>query len=187
MSRYICLIISAATLCMTNPAIADHHESASTESFQQLGKLLVGRWRSDVKFISDWPGEKEGRGAEVHGFAEFSWKADHHLIARVESVGQNSGYWSIYRDPVRKKIRIIIQGTAGGPIEADMWPKSPNTFGWKITGGGQADGKALTGSGEYVFSEDGKKLTMSGTVKLDGKQLDPYKDVYHRLSPPSQK
>ena len=149
--------------------------------------MLVGRWKSNIKFISDWPGEKEGRGAEVNGFAEFNWKADRHLIAGVESVGENSGYWSLYLDPVRKKIRLIVQGTNGGPIEADMWQKSANTFVWRITGCGQADGKPITGSGECVFSEEGKKLTMSGTVQLDGKPLDPYKDVYYRLSPSNTK
>jgi len=175
----VALTISSVTVLAT----ADDHQTATGDSFQRLGKLMVGRWRSEVKFIADWPGESQGRGEMAHGFAEFNWKVDHHLISGVESVGDNSGYWIVFRDPVRNKIRLISQSSQGGPIEADMWPKAPHVFGWKITAGGLPDGQALTGCGEYEFSKDGKKLTMTGRLELAGKLLDPYKDVYYRLSP----
>lgn len=177
-------IVSALVVFfIATPVYADHHEEATPESYQRLGKLMVGRWKSDIKFIADWEGEKEGKGDVVHGFVEFAWKADKHLITAVETGGEHSAHWSIMHNPVSKKIRIIITGTRGAAIEADMWQRSANVFAWKVTAGGEPDGKALTGAGEYVFSDDGKKLTMQGNLKLGGEPLDPYNDVYYRLSP----
>ena len=175
----ILLLFSASTQF----ALADHHESCTAEQFSAFGKRLVGRWSSDVKFIADWPGEEKGRGERLTGYAEFSWKADNNVIQGAENVGKGSGCWMIARDPVTKKIKILIGGTDGGLIEAEMWPSSPNVYSFRVIGGGLADGRASGGSGEWVFSDDDKVLTMQGKITLADEQLDPYKDVYTRLSP----
>ena len=179
----VSILIAIVLSAFSDNLFADHHETCTTEQFRAFGDRLVGRWKSDVKFIADWPGEDKGRGERVVGFAEYSWKADKNVIQGVENAGNGSGCWTVLRDPVLKKIKIVIGGTDGGLVEAEMWPKSENVYGFRITGGGLADGRENAGSGEWVFSENGKVLTMQGEITLAGEKLDPYKDVYTRLSP----
>ena len=58
-----------------------------------------------------------------------------------------------------------------------VWKKSDRVFGWRATAGG------LSGSGEHIFSKDGKTMTLVGTdIKVGGKDADDLKDVYRKVS-----
>ena len=59
----------------------------------------------------------------------------------------------------------------------------PTLFGWRLSGGGVPDGRKHGGTGEWVFSEDGKTMTIQGQTTLDDEKNDPLKDGYKRLSP----
>jgi hypothetical protein len=170
-------------LLASTPLIAPANETSTAEDFQELGELLVGRWKSDIKFISDWPKEEKGRGERVVGYANFSYAADRHVVLGTETGGNNIGQWMLAFNGVTKQIRLIIAGSAGSVIEATVWKKSEGRYGVRVTAGGQADGKALGGVAEWVFTDGNKTLTMQGKITLEGKDLDPYKDVYTRLSP----
>ena len=144
---------------------------------------MVGRWQIDRTFIADWPGEDLGRGKRVVGFAEYRWIADKHAIQGTDRSGNGSGHFIIALDPVMKKIRMFGVHTDGSAVESVLWKKSENTFGWRFTGGGLGDGRAPAGTGEWVFSEDGRTHTETGNFTLSGEKLDPLHDVYKRLSP----
>lgn len=158
-------------------------ETSTASEFRELGQLLVGRWQSDVKFIESWPGEEKGRGERVVGYANFKYAADRQVILGTETGGNNIGHWMLVYNGVSKQIKLVIAGSAGTVIEAVVWKKSSGKYGVKLTGGGQADGKALGGVAEWGFSNSNKILTMQGKITLDGNELDPYKDIYKRLSP----
>lgn len=65
-------------------------------------------------------------------------------------------------------------------MELELWKKTANTFGWRISGGGTPEGKAYKGEGEWVFAENEK--TMKGDVTVGGVKADPLNDVYRRIS-----
>ena len=59
--------------------------------------------------------------------------------------------------------------------------KDDDTFSWRITGGGLEDGGAHGGSGELVFTKDGKGYVLQGQTSLGDGLNDPLKDQYKRL------
>ena len=53
---------------------------------------------------------------------------------------------------------------------------------WHVqTIGSTADGKKISGTSIRSFSDKGKTQRWSGTWSIDGKKLDPLRDVFRRL------
>ena len=66
-------------------------------------------------------------------------------------------------------------------VEAVVWKKADNVFGFRATEG------ALSGNGEHRFSNDGKTMTLVGRDMMMGDQkLDDLNDVYTRVGPKKQ-
>jgi hypothetical protein len=183
MSRCITLSVALSLLVCASNALADHHETSTFEEFQEMGELAVGRWVGDIKFIADWPGEDLGKGDRVVGYVRYEWLVDKKAFRSIGSVGNNSNTGLFVWDPVAKQIKLLNVSTRGGMLEAVLWKKAENVYGWRMTGGGLADGRAHSGTGEWVFSEDGRTMTLQGQTMLAGEKNDPLKDVYKKLSP----
>lgn len=168
---------------LTSGVLADHHESATAEDFALMGKMHQGRWVGDVKFIADWPGETLGEGSNVVSYAEYKWTLDEKVLERIENVGNSQVKQIFFYDAPGKKIRFAWVNSSGACLYGHLWKTSDTSFGWRITGGGLSDGRAETGTGEVVFSNEGNTCAIKGQVKLDGKDLAKLNDVYKRLSP----
>jgi hypothetical protein len=174
----VVLTLSAAS----STAMADHHETATLQEFKEFGKLAVGRWVGDIKFIADWPGEDLGKGDRIVGYSHYSWIVDKKALEGVSVGGNTSSREFIVWDAPTKSIRFFSVNTSGSTGAVVLWKKSDGVYGWRLTGGGLADGRSHAGTGEWVFSGDGKKMTIQGQTLLGDEKLDPLKDVYKRLS-----
>ena len=183
MFRGIAIPVVLALLACTSNSWAEEKETSTPEELRQLGDLAVGRWVGDIKFIADWPGQDLGKGERVVGYLQYEWVADKKAFRGTGSAGNGSNTGVFVWDPVSKQIKLLDVDTSGGVLEAVLWKKSDRVYGWRMTGGGLADGRAHSGTGEWVFSEDGKTMTLQGQTMLDGIKNDPLKDVYKKLSP----
>lgn len=180
--RILAVIVVLA--CAFSPATrADNQETMTLEEFQEFGELVMGRWVVDIKFVADWPGEDLGRGDRLVGYSHFTWLVDKMAIQGMNVGGNNSGVYLMVWDAATKQIKSLGTGTSGSTLEVVTWKKSDGVYGWRITGGSLLDERTHSGSGEWVFSEDRKTMTIQGQTELGGAPLDPLKDVYRRLSP----
>ncbi len=150
--------------------------------FKEFGNLMVGRWVGDITFIADWPGQTKRQGDKVTGYTTYSWIVDGKAIESVEHAGNTVGKTLISWDGTTNQIRLSHVGSAGGTYQAVAWKSKPNKWNWRVTGGGQADGKRMGGQGSWTFKDDGNTLVLNGSVLLDGKKLPKLHDVYTRLS-----
>jgi hypothetical protein len=183
MFRSTAISVAVALLACTSNALADHHETSTFEEFQDLGKLVVGRWVGDIKFIADWPGQDLGKGDRVVGYTQYDWVADKRALRNTGTAGNVSHTALFAWDPVAKQIKLFSVDTSGNFARLIIWKKSGRVFGWRFAGGGTVDGLAHGGTGELVFSEDGRTMTLQGQTTLGDAKNDPLKDVYKKLSP----
>ena len=65
--------------------------------------------------------------------------------------------------------------------QAVVWKESAGKWGFKLTGGGLADGRKNGGTGRLLFTDGGKTYIVEGNTTLDGKPLLKLRDVYTRL------
>jgi hypothetical protein len=156
-------------------------ESSTRKDFQEFGELCVGRWAGEITLIADWPGEKNKKGSKVTAYREYTWAADKNAIQVSHNGGTSAATEIIAFDPISKKIKWVSVNTGGAFAVIEIWKKSDDVFGWRLSGGGTPDGQAYGGEGEWRFSKDRKTIT--GSVTLGGKSADPLNDVYVRLSP----
>ena len=163
-------------------AVGQTDMTSTAEEFQELGKLRVGRWTSEVTLIADWPGLKKKAGEKLVVYGTVSWAADQKAMTGTGVGGENTGIFLSGYDAASKQIILRNFGSAGGNHEMVIWKESPTKWAWKVTGGGLPDGKKFGGTGHWIFSDDGKTLNIRGDVTIDGKPA-PLKldDVHTRL------
>lgn len=178
-SPILCLPLVLICLALS-PTLTVADETSTPEEFRELAQLCVGRWAGEIKLIADWSGQKLGRGAEVLAYRDYQWAVDQKAISIRTTAGTTTSTEIMALDPISKKIRLIGVETNGNFFDLELWKKSENVYGWRIAGGGTEDGRALGGTGEWLFS--GQTKTIKGKVTLGGKEIDPLNDVYSRLS-----
>lgn len=177
------IFLFAVFALASSTVVAQDEESATREDFEMYGNMLEGRWVGDITFIGNWPGESLGKGDKVVAYTEYKWTTDKKVIERTQSLGNSKVKQMFFYDAPAKKIRFVWVSTNGASLYGHLWKKTDRIFSWRLSGGGLADGRVQTGSGETVFSEDLDTHTLQGKSKLDGEDLLPLKDVYSRLSP----
>ena len=156
--------------------------TSTPEEFQEFGNLFVGRWSGEVTLITDWPGLSEKAGERLVTYGTRRWVSDKKGILGTGVGGETTGTSLFGYDAVAKHIWHRNVGSAGGNFDAILWKEGPSKWGWKLTGGGLADGKAFGGTGQYVFSEDGKSYVITGNLTIGGKPTAiPLNDTHIRL------
>ena len=158
----------------------DGIESTHAE-FEQFGELLTGRWVGDITLVYDWPGEDKGNGDKVTSYESFTWIADKKGIEWEHFGGNSTGKTMIVRDAPSNHIRAFNVGSSGGTWQTVIWKETDTKWGWEFTGGGLADGRAFTGAGHWIFSDDGNALTITGDMCVGSEKVDTFADVYRRV------
>ena len=136
---------------LTSNCVGQTKETSTPEEFRQLGDLTVGRWVGDIKFIADWPGQDLGKGKRVVGYIDYQWVVDKKGISSTGVAGNASNTGCSLWDAVSKQIKFARRQHQRCVREGVIWKKSDRVFGWRITGGGVADGRAHAGTGEMGF------------------------------------
>jgi hypothetical protein len=63
-----------------------------------------------------------------------------------------------------------------------IWKKTPCKWGWRFTGGGLPDGRNFKGAGDWIFSDDGTTLRITGDISVGDEKLDSFDDAYRRVN-----
>ena len=153
---------------------------STPEEFHEFASLMSGRWSGDVTLIADWPGQNKKAGEKIIAYAHRNWASDQKAIVSSDNGGTACANELWHYDPVSKQIKISRIGSGGTRLEVTIWKETSEKWGW-TTLGGLADGKKLTGTGHWVFKDQGKTAILQGDTTLAGKPLPKLKDVYTRL------
>jgi hypothetical protein len=172
--------LSLTIICFLLSSTVVAGETSRLSDFRELAGLCSGRWSAEITVIADLPGEENKRGSKVRAYREYSWAVDESAMRITHTAGTTKAIEILAFDPVAKKIRLLSVSTGGGVLELELWRKTANTFGWRISGGGTPEGKAYKGEGEWVFAEN--KKTIKGDVTVGGEKADPLNEVYSRIS-----
>lgn len=151
-----------------------------SETLQEFGELVVGRWVGEVTFIDDWPGQEVKRGGKVTGYYDFRWLADKHALVRKGYSGTGHDTVQFIFDPSTYSILFTGSGEAGA-VHGRLIKLDNGDWLQTFDQGGTFEGKICGGAAIWKFSDGGKKLQFDGTITLDGKPLDTLVDVYEKV------
>ena len=178
-------MISTAWLLVLAPStyLAAAEQQVTVEEFQEFGKLLVGRWKEDVTLIANWPGEASAQGKKLTGYTTFEWIADGNALRWRSVSGTMSLQEVMAYDPVNRVVRAFHVDSGGGCWQAILWKRSESEWNWKLVSGGTADGRAISGAGQWVVQNGGNTVILQGDVSLGEEKLPKLHDVFHRITP----
>lgn len=154
--------------------------TSSPEDFREFGKLMVGRWSSDITLIAPWPGQDKKAGEKITGYANRRWVSDRRAVVATTTGGSAIGneFWTY--DPENKHIKLYRTDSGGTHIQVTVWKETPSRWAWKVAGG-QLDGQQLSGTGHWIFQDNNRTAILQGDVSLGGKPLPKLKDLHTRL------
>ena len=128
-------------------------------------------------------GAQSKKGERITGYSTYRWIADGKAIEATSISGTNSGRMLVYWDGPSKTIKGYNITSGGTSVEVVIWKKSNKVFVSKAVGGGAENGRRLTGTVEYRFSDDGKTMKFVGSgIKMGNEVLDDLKDVYTKVT-----
>jgi hypothetical protein len=170
---------ATVTLVTTLLTLGQTDMQSTPEQFQEYGDQFAGRWVADITLIADWPGLSKKQGERVTGHWDTRWLANRHIVEgeghTLEEISRGIAFW----DPASKQIKFLDVNSAGTVAEAILW-KADGQWRWKYTAA-QRDGKRITGTGGFVFSDGGNTYAIQGTLHMDGKELPKLNDIYKRV------
>lgn len=155
--------------------------TSTAEEFQEFGHLNVGRWSGDITLIADWPGMKKKAGDKLIAYSTVRWIVDKRGFIWQTVGGETTGFELWLYNPISKRILWRGVDSEGGCMEAVVWKMDSDKWGFKVIGGGLADGRKHGGEGRLVFKDGSKTLVVEGKMTLGGEKLPKLRDVFTRL------
>ena len=152
-------------------------QETTREDFKKWCSQIEGRWIGDVTWVTDWPGFGK-KGDKVTAYEELTMGEGGQVLQGRFYGGPGSGTALTHYDAGARKIQCRAVSSGGNVWNHVIYKKDGK---WHFeTTGSTATGKKITGSSIRHISDDGKTHRWTGTVKIDGKELDPLRDVFHR-------
>ena len=152
--------------------------TSSQKDFKEFCETVEGRWIGEVIWITDWPGFGK-KGDKVTAYSEFTVGEGGNVMTGRFYAGPGSGTVLAHYDARTRQIweRAV---SSGGNVWNHLIYKHDGA--WHVqTTGSTADGKKISGTSIRSFSDKGKTQRWSGAWSIDGKKLDPLRDVFRRL------
>lgn len=172
----------SSTVVVLAVVLGQGEMTSTPEEFQEFGSLVVGRWSGDITLIADWPGMKKKAGEKLINYMTVQWVADGKSFIATTVGGETTNFSLWFYDPIAKQIQVSTPDSAGGTLHAVIWKVSRGKWGFKVTGGGLADGRKSGGEGHILFEDDGNTQILEGDMTLGGAPLPKLRDVYTRLA-----
>ena len=186
------LVAALTTCCLSGLAWVSFSQSSQTAQaaepagkmqstradFQEFCQAMEGRWIGEVIFVTDWPGFGK-KGDKVTAYSDFRISHNGHVLLGRFNGGPGAGTGMVHYDAGKRQ----IQGrwvSSGGSVWNQVIYKEDGQWKEKETGS-MADGKPITSSRSRHISDNCKTHRRSGTVKIDGKTVDPVRDVWRRV------
>ena len=140
--------------------------------------MMQGRWIGEVIWITDWPGFGK-KGDKVTAYEEWTIGEGGQVLQVRFYGGPGSVTGLVHYDAGARQIQR--RGvSSGGNVWNSIVYKHDGKWHFETTGS-IADGKKIKGSGIRHISDDGKTHRLTGNAKIDGKELDPLRDVWRRI------
>ena len=173
------LFVSSNGALKTAKAAEGKNKMQSTQAdFKEYCQMMQGRWIGEVIWITDWPGFGK-KGDKVTGYEEWTIGEGGQVLQGRFYGGPGSGTALTHYDAGARKIQCRAVSSGGNVWNHVIYKKDGK---WHFeTTGSTATGKKITGSSIRHISDDGKTHRLTGTLKIDGKELDPLRDVFHRI------
>ena len=173
------LFVSSNGALNTAKAADGKNKMQSTKAdFKEFCQMMQGRWIGEVIWITDWPGYGK-KGDKVTGYEEWTIGEGGQVLQGRFYGGPGSSTGLMHYDAGARQ----IQGrwvSSGGNVWNQVIYKKDGKWHFETTGS-IADGKKIKGSGIRHISDDGKTHRLTGNAKIDGKELDPLRDVWRRI------
>ena len=167
------LLVSASSTALS--------QTATRAEFEELCRILEGRWICDVTWIADGPGLGK-RGDTVTGYWDTRMDLDGKLFVARFYGGNGTARGMRFYDPGARQIRHVSVNSGGSVTDRIFW-KENGVWRTKSTGT-RADGSRVESNLTLTISDGGKAHAWRGTVTVDGKETDKLKDVWRRVSKP---
>lgn len=164
--------VGAAVVLVAAPA----PKQAST-ALQELGDLLVGRWKSDVTWAVDYPGLGK-KGEKVVGFDVWKRTADRAALECDWLLGDTCGRTLLWWDASTKQIRTLDVNSGGNWAQGTV-TKQGTKWVW-ATAGSFADGRRVEYQSETTFADNGGSRVDAGATILEGVRNE-FRDVFRRV------
>ena len=154
-------------------------QQATREDFNELMKVMAGRWVGEVTFIADWPGVGK-KGQKVTGYSEIKIAEDGNALSGRNFGGTGSGTWLIVFDAAAKQIKEAGVDS-GGTVWTASYFKEGGKWRYHQTGS-LGDGSKIEGKYAIAISDNGNTHTWTGPTTIGGKSADALHDVFRRVS-----
>lgn len=178
MRKAIPLSLILAVFLVSSVFAGSHEMTATRAEFSELGKLLEGRWITDLVWNAAWTGygKKEGDKATSYWAARKTADGNAFTTVFYGGTGTNSGI--MYYDANAKQIKSVSVTSDGSVWYEVSYKKNGKWYGSST--GSLSDGAKSEGKVTIVFSEDGNSWTHSLTSTVDGKKSTT-KNVLRRV------
>jgi hypothetical protein len=122
------------------------------------------------------------KGEKLTSYETFKWIADEGGIEWESFGGSTTGKTLLVWDAPSRQIKAFHVGSGGGTWQTVVWKETTTKWGWKMTGGGLPDGRASTGAGYWIFTDDSKTMHIKGDLTVGDEAVPPFDDVYHKVT-----
>ena len=147
------------------------------QSLNELGDLLIGRWRWEINLAVDYPGVGK-KGEQVVGFETCRWIADRNAIECAFAYGKATETWFYWWDAGSKQIKSLGLDSGGNWYEGTI-SKQGDKLVWKV-GGSFADGRPAQVQSETTFEDSGDTRVIVGATIVGGVRNE-FRDVGKRV------
>ena len=172
------LVAASGTYRTARAADGEKKMQSTRADFNEFCQIMEGRWLGDVIWVTDWEGFGK-KGDKVSAYQEWKIGEDGHVLLGRFYGGPGSGTILVQYDAGARQIqsRAIF---SGGNVFNEVIYKQDGNWHYEIAGS-MVDGKKITGSTIRHLSDGGKTHRWTGTIMIDGKPLDPLRDVWRRI------
>ena len=149
------------------------------EDFEEFCRLHEGRWACDITWAADWPG-LGNKGDKVTAYRQWTITEDGNAMVGKFYGGNGTSTELLAYDAGAKRIKGMTVGSGGYTGNYTIYKRGDN---WVLKGtGSEAGGTKTVDDILLLVSDDGDRITATGSVRVCDKIIDIPGDVWRRVS-----
>ena len=158
-------------------------QETTRQDFKKWYSQVQGRWIGDVTWVTDWPGLGK-KGDNVTAYWRGRVSQDDNVMVINFFGGNGSETGLMYYDAAAKRTRGTFVSSGGTVGRLTNWPhgdKWIETVDVTLPDGTKGRIKSV-----FVFTADGKTVTILRNGKVGDDVIKDQKDIWRRVSPANQ-
>ena len=156
---------------------AANASEGARKGLDELGDLLIGRWRWEINLATDYPGVGK-KGDKVAGYETCRSMADRTAIECEFLFGKATETWFFWWDASSKRIKSLGLDSGGNWYEGTI-SKQGTKLVWMVSGS-FADGRPAQVESETTFEDNGDTRVIAGATIVGGVRNE-FRDVGRRV------